>query len=155
MITLLNNRFSRPGIFTLFVALMLTTASHVHAQEAKESDRWQTSYDGELSPEKTLVASLISFGGEAQEKVNHLRWTAGNTNTAMYFSVERSKSGNAWEEVAVFKGGDASDAVTEYLFVDTNPAAITQYRLRMERNGAVSYLTEAVEVFRWNAVSEL
>jgi hypothetical protein len=77
-----------------------------------------------------LPVELLSFTGRASGTVNILEWITATELNNDFFTVERSKDGIQFEEIAMVDGAGNSTSATEYSATDKYPFAVTYYRLR-------------------------
>lgn len=85
-----------------------------------------------IQTDPALPVTLTSFTGEADEKVNLLRWTTASEQQSAWHILERSATGaGAWEEVARTQGAGESWVARAYEIADLSPLPLAYYRLRL------------------------
>ena len=102
-----------------------------------------------------LPVELLYFNAETEESEVNLRWgTASETNNEV-FILERASDGIHFTELARIKGNGTTNEVSNYSFMDINPAiGANYYRLiQVDYNGAFE-IFETVLVF-FEAVDEM
>lgn len=78
-----------------------------------------------------LPIKLESFEGYKKGNSNHIKWLTSAEINNDYFTLERSKDAENWEEVTIIKGAGNSNTVNEYAFYDnTYTEGINYYRLK-------------------------
>jgi PKD repeat protein len=87
-----------------------------------------------------LTANLLGFEGKWENRAALLQWVAETDGSSEYFNLERSSSGNDFEEVAQipFVSGDV---VSTYEFLDKEASVgLNYYRLKWQDvNGATAF----------------
>ncbi|HQX44587.1 MAG TPA: T9SS type A sorting domain-containing protein [Saprospiraceae bacterium] len=75
--------------------------------------------------------NLLSFEGEYINNNIELRWETASERNNAFFTVERSKDGRNFEEIAIIKGSKNSSSAISYKHLDKNPfEGINYYRLK-------------------------
>lgn len=82
---------------------------------------------GALTP---LPISLAYFQGQATEEGALLSWETLAEESNAYFTIEKSRDGIQFEELAQVKGAGDSDVPLQYKYLDKQPYKLTYYRLR-------------------------
>jgi hypothetical protein len=82
---------------------------------------------GALTP---LPISLAYFEGQATEEGALLSWETLAEESNAYFTIEKSRDGVHFEELARVKGAGDSDVPLQYKYLDKQPYKLTYYRLR-------------------------
>ncbi len=79
-----------------------------------------------------LPVTLIDFSAAKQESAVRLQWKTSEETNSEKFEVERSTDAKSWQTIGDRKAGGESAAVRTYSFIDTEPAAGSNYyRLKM------------------------
>jgi hypothetical protein len=77
-----------------------------------------------------LPVELLYFNGTAKSNYNLLKWATSIEIDNYYFTLERSRDGEVYEELSRLSGaGNTTDKV-DYMFEDLQPFETTYYRLR-------------------------
>ena len=102
-----------------------------------------------------LPVDLTAFTGTATERGNALAWTTATEQNNAGFLVERSTDGATFERIGYVNGNGTTETVTNYDFLDTDPAAeVHYYRLRQEdHDGAFEY-SEVISIRRDDAAAK-
>ncbi len=97
-----------------------------------------------------LPIKLFSFKAEVIFQLVELKWCTVSEYDNDFFSVERSKDGNHWEQIGeIVSGAGRSSQLINYSLLDESPqAGINYYRLRQtDLDGSYSFSSiEAVKV---------
>ena len=85
-----------------------------------------------------LPIELEDFGGYNKGNVNHLYWVTATEINNDYFTIERSKEGDIWYEIAIIPGGGNLNTPSLYEFDDYSyEDGLNYYRLtQTDFNGA-------------------
>ena len=88
-----------------------------------------------------LPVELIAFSGYNDGKVNRLQWKTATETNNDYFTLERSKDGNAFEPFHTISGAGNASSQKNYEAVDNTPyKGTTYYRLKQtDIDGSVEY----------------
>lgn len=88
-----------------------------------------------------LPIELLSFNATQNKTAVDIAWKTATEINNDFFTVERSKDGNAFEEIGNISGAGNSNIILEYSFTDINPYnGISYYRLKQtDFNGEFSY----------------
>jgi autotransporter-associated beta strand protein len=98
-----------------------------------------------------LPITLLSFQAEVKDGLVHTNWVTASEINNDFFTVERSKDGNSWEEVGTVDGAGDSNTELAYAFVDDDPySGISYYRLRQTDFDGTTSVSEirAVEILQ-------
>lgn len=146
--------FGSPSITTSdypsFVEDTPVSASHVDVEYAMtyrllESD--VTPLEIEVCQVTTLPVELVSFSAKAVENRVEIEWVTASERNNDYFTIERSKDGIDFEEVARVDGAGNSTSTLYYQSVDFNPYQGTSYyRLKQTDFDGQTKTFEAVSV---------
>jgi len=83
------------------------------------------------SSESPLPIELISFDAKLKNDIVELTWTTASEINNDYFTVEKTRYGKTFEQVAIIKGAGTSNEVINYFAIDENPYQyISYYRLK-------------------------
>jgi len=112
--------------------------------EICETEVWRKSDGNKTGPlvfGSALPIELVSFEANVNEDRIDLKWITATEINNNYFTIERSKDGNAWEEVLMTLGAGNSNQLIEYYEVDYDPInGISYYRLKQtDFDGKYSY----------------
>lgn len=90
----------------------------------------------------SLPVELLSFTATVNGGAVDLNWTTQSENNNDYFTIERSRDAQHFEEIGIVNGGGNNDFVQNYTFSDLHPLnGISYYRLKQtDTDGAVDYL---------------
>jgi hypothetical protein len=88
-----------------------------------------------------LPVKLLSFNAEKANQAVQLSWTTTNEVNNKEFGVQRSETGEKWNDIAVVKGQGTSNGVHTYSAEDKMPLpGVSYYRLRQtDLDGASVY----------------
>lgn len=88
-----------------------------------------------------LPVELMSFEVKTLGDIVRLDWATATEVNNDYFTVERSKDGNSWNEVLIVDGSGTSNGVINYNAIDDSPMqGISYYRLKQtDFDGQYSY----------------
>ncbi|MBK7856556.1 MAG: SBBP repeat-containing protein [Bacteroidetes bacterium] len=94
-----------------------------------------------LNNPSPLPIELLSFNATPNKKTIDLTWATATELNNDFFTIEKSKDGNEFEDVAKVDGAGNSNQVIEYSFTDKNPYnGLSYYRLKQtDFNGDFSY----------------
>lgn len=94
-----------------------------------------------LSQPSPLPIELLTFEATQIKNVVEITWQTATETNNDYFTIEKSKDGNEFEEVAKLNGEGNSTTVLSYSFTDKNPySGVSYYRLKQtDFNGEFSY----------------
>jgi len=100
-----------------------------------------------------LPIELEDFGGYNKGNVNHLYWVTATEINNDYFTIERSKEGDIWYEIAIIPGGGNLNTPSLYEFDDYSyEDGLNYYRLtQTDFNGAF----ETFEMIAINKTSNI
>ncbi|MEM7161612.1 MAG: LamG-like jellyroll fold domain-containing protein [Bacteroidota bacterium] len=101
----------------------------------------------------TLPVELISFESRAVDNSAVLHnWVTASEINNDYFSLERSKDGLNWEEIARIQGNGNSSSIQHYTCTDEHPNATTlYYRLRQtDFDGSAEYVGNSIVHLEWD-----
>lgn len=77
-----------------------------------------------------LPVTLIRFSGEKKESLVELKWSTASETDNDRFTIERSKYGFSFEEIAEEDAAENGHRINNYMTYDTNPLkGINYYRL--------------------------
>lgn len=96
---------------------------------------------GPLAYGSPLPVKLISFNALLDENKVDITWTTASEVNNDYFTIERSKDGKQFEEVAKVKGAGTTNSMMEYFETDYEPlTGISYYRLKQtDFDGTFTY----------------
>jgi hypothetical protein len=78
-----------------------------------------------------LPIELLSFDAKLKDDIVELTWTTASEINNDYFTIEKTKDGKTFEQVATIKGAGTSNEVINYFAIDENPYQyISYYRLK-------------------------
>jgi hypothetical protein len=79
-----------------------------------------------------LPIELLNFNASPiNNEIVQLQWQTASENNNDYFTIERSKNGTTWEELALVDGAGNSSSLLSYSTSDTRPyIGISYYRLK-------------------------
>lgn len=78
-----------------------------------------------------LPIDLLSFDAALNSGVVDLTWATASETNNDYFTIEKTKDGKEFEEVAIVKGAGSSNSLKEYAAIDKEPyPGISYYRLK-------------------------
>lgn len=102
-------------------------------------------------PGGALPVVLTSFTTELIDNTVLVRWSTQSQTNNDYFTIEKSKDKNEWEQLSIIKGAGNSNMVLEYSVIDKIPyRGLSYYRLKQtDFNGAFSF-SKLSEVFIGN-----
>ncbi|CAG5081352.1 Calx-beta domain-containing protein [Parvicella tangerina] len=105
---------------------------------------------GSITPGNELPIELISFDAQPKEKVVDLYWETASEINNDYFTVERSKNGVEWKELARVEGAGNSSKQLLYNLTDYEPlSGNSYYRLKQtDFNGDFEYSHAVVVHFK-------
>lgn len=106
---------------------------------------------GFADPGGLLPIVLLQFDAKAKGEVVALNWTTQSELNNDFFTVEKSKNGNAWTSAATIAGAGNSTSALHYQYTDHDPFSGTSYyRLKQtDYDGTTSYSDiVAVKSFR-------
>lgn len=88
-----------------------------------------------------LPLELLNFDAKYNNKTVDLKWITASEKNNDYFTVERTKDGKLFNEIAIVKGAGNSTSIHNYVAEDKNPAnGISFYRLKQtDFNSSFSY----------------
>lgn len=88
-----------------------------------------------------LPIELLSFTGRKAGVINILEWTTASEINNDYFTIQRSKTGDGFEDIGIIKGAGNSNEIKKYNFTDINPlSGLNYYRLmQTDFDGIISY----------------
>lgn len=88
-----------------------------------------------------LPIEIIYFNATQNEDIIELAWATASEINNDFFSIERSKDAQTWEEVLITKGAGNSNKTINYFEIDNNPKnGLVYYRLKQtDVNGEFSY----------------
>ena len=94
-----------------------------------------------VGSQSALPVELVDFRGNLRQKKVHLTWQTFSEINNDYFSIEKSKDGNNFEELGRLTGKGTSYEVNEYSFLDEEPApGLNYYRLKqLDFDGSYHY----------------
>ena len=97
----------------------------------------------------SLPIELLGFYAYAKDQVVQLDWATASEINNDYFTIERSKDGENWQDILQTAGAGASNSTINYSEIDSSPLYGTSYyRLKQtDFNGAFSYSTTQVVKF--------
>lgn len=96
-----------------------------------------------------LPIELISLTVNQDDEGNAvISWTTASELNNQSFTVERSKEGRQWEQMATLPGAGTSTVKHEYRFIDVYPYSdISYYRLRQTDFDGTSTISKVVSLF--------
>lgn len=89
----------------------------------------------------TLPIELTSFEAHLNGSKVQLKWVTASETNNDYFTLEKSKDGSSFSEIAQIKGAGNSSSMINYMETDYNPYnGISYYRLKQtDYNGVATY----------------
>ncbi len=76
-----------------------------------------------------LPIELTNWNGECSGDKVELTWTTVTETNNDYFTIEKSASGDTWEEIARVEGVGTSISETDYVYYDEFATGLSYYRL--------------------------
>ena len=101
-----------------------TTVSSVVVTNADFYRSWTLS-----SVTNPLPIELTSWQGECDGDKVELTWSTSTETNNDYFTIEKSATGDAWEELARVDAAGNTTSQTNYSFFDANVSGLAYYRL--------------------------
>ncbi len=88
-----------------------------------------------------LPVELLSFRGEALDRINRLEWITATEENSAWFMIERSSEmNNGFKEIGRLEAAGNSAVELKYLFDDTDPVSKAYYRLKiLDLDGSFDY----------------
>jgi uncharacterized protein (DUF2249 family) len=125
-----TGRFSSASDFNPFAASFNMTAA----------GSWDV-FIHKIGSPSPLPIELLSFDAAPNKNTIDLTWATATETNNDFFTIEKSKDGNKFEDVAKVDGAGNSNQVIEYSFTDKNPYnGLSYYRLKQtDFNGDFSY----------------
>jgi hypothetical protein len=78
-----------------------------------------------------LPVELLNFNATLTNNTVKLQWQTASEQNNDYFTVQRSKNGTQWAEVAILNGAGNTSSISNYISTDKNPLSdISYYRLK-------------------------
>lgn len=100
-----------------------------------------------VTTENPLPVELLSFNAEYKNKNVLLEWITASELNNDYFSVQRSKDGKSFQDIARVKGAGSSSSLKQYQIIDDNPLPdLSYYRLKQVDFDGSEKLTHPVAV---------
>jgi hypothetical protein len=89
----------------------------------------------------SLPIELLGFTAYLNEAKVDVNWSTASEVNNNYFTIERSKDGQLWAEIAVVVGAGNSNQQIDYMDVDYSPLkGVSYYRLKQtDYDGAFTY----------------
>lgn len=98
-----------------------------------------------------VPVELVSFTGQIRENKNILNWHTASELDAKSFVVERSADGQKnFEAIGTVKANGTSAVARNYDFIDSNPLAISYYRLRQIDFDGKENMSKTISLQRTN-----
>ncbi|MBX2893888.1 MAG: T9SS type A sorting domain-containing protein [Cyclobacteriaceae bacterium] len=96
---------------------------------------------GNTNSNASLPIELLSLHASVVRNEVLLQWATATELNNDYFTIQRSQSGEGWEEIGVIKGAGNSQHRIDYQTIDTNPIiGISYYRLKQtDYDGTTTY----------------
>jgi hypothetical protein len=76
-----------------------------------------------------LPVTMTSFNANCDEDKVNIRWTTASEYNASHFSVQTSRDGQNWTEVAQIEAAGTSNQTTNYFYQDMMIGGVSYYRL--------------------------
>lgn len=88
--------------------------------------------DGEIVPTSVLPVTFLMFTSNKTTEGNMLVWKTAHEENNAYFIIQRSYDGFDFEQVEIVKGAGTTNALTEYMYLDSSSSSLltTYYRLK-------------------------
>jgi hypothetical protein len=93
-------------------------------------DWWMDNFELFEITDNGLPVELSYFGGMAHLESNLIEWTTQSEYNSDYFSLERSFSGENWEEIAIISSAGNSTSEINYSYQDYELSHLSYYRLK-------------------------
>jgi len=85
---------------------------------------------GSTTTDNPLPVKLLFFGAKYDEGIVKLNWSTASETYNDYFTIEKTKDGQDFEEVIIVKGAGNSNSILEYNATDNEPyEGLSYYRL--------------------------
>nr|HMT30838.1 T9SS type A sorting domain-containing protein [Bacteroidia bacterium] len=95
-----------------------------------------------LAPQSIpLPVELVSFTGDCNDNAVQVEWITSSEINNDYFTLEKSKDGIAYEEIAKIDGAGTTSAITKYMFEDKSNSINQTFFYRLKQfdfNGEVT-----------------
>lgn len=97
--------------------------------------------NGTFSGVSVLPIELLTFSATMTDKKAEIYWVTASERNNDFFTIEKTRDGNTFEEVAIVDGAGSSISLREYLHTDEDPYPGTSYyRIKQtDFNGAFTY----------------
>lgn len=120
---------------------------------------WQSSdgnATGPLSYGSPLPVKLLSFNALFSDGKVDLTWVTASEVNNDFFTIEKSRDGKSFEDVAIVKGSGTTNTLMEYFETDYQPlTGISYYRLKQtDFDGSFSYSPLVPVNYKVNGTSE-
>jgi hypothetical protein len=104
-----------------------------------------------------LPIELLSFQAQAEQEKVQLRWVTTAEINNDFFTIERSKDGQQWEDIFIIPGAGNSSQTLRYTEVDEQPlAGLAYYRLKQtDFNGEFSHSAPVAVYFGEGDAAEI
>lgn len=84
-----------------------------------------------IDPSVALPVTLLSFDGALSGNNIQLNWKTSSERNSKYFELQKSYDGNTFVALGKINAAGTSSNERNYSFVDTKPAEVNYYRLKM------------------------
>lgn len=101
-----------------------STVSGVVVTDANFYRSWTLS-----SVDNPLPIELTAWNGECKGNKVELTWTTATETNSDYFTIEKSATGDTWEEIARVEAAGNSTSETNYVYYDEFADGLAYYRL--------------------------
>ena len=93
-------------------------------------DWWMDNFELYEITQSALPVELSYFKGEIHLESNLIEWTTQSEYNSNYFSLERSRNGEIWEEITVVPSAGNSTSEINYSYSDFDFYSLSYYRLK-------------------------
>jgi len=134
-----NDKQTKPFIFRNAGTDWIVLWKDDRNSGAGQTDLYAQGLNPTIIPE--LPIELISFEAHANDGKVDLKWVTATEINNDFFTIEKTKNGSDFVEVAVVQGAGNSNGILEYLEVDWEPwEGVSYYRLKQtDFNGKYTY----------------
>ena len=93
-------------------------------------DWWMDNFELYEITQSSLPVELSTFEGINLPQVNLIKWTTQSEHNSNYFSLERSRNGENWEEITTIPSSGNSTSEIDYSYNDFDFYPLSYYRLK-------------------------
>jgi hypothetical protein len=101
-----------------------STVSNVEVNNANFYRSWTLS-----NVDQPLPIELTNWNGECTGEKVELTWTTSTETGNAFFTIEKSATGDGWEEIARVEGAGTSTSSQTYTYFDEAASGLSYYRL--------------------------